>query len=54
MYKIHNNNQGEQIGVVYQKNNFKFYVPNDENNSEYQRYLEWLAEGNEPLPADEQ
>jgi hypothetical protein len=26
----------------------------DHNNSdEYQEYLAWLAEGNEPLPADE-
>lgn len=22
-------------------------------NSDYQEYLKWLAEGNEPLPADE-
>ena len=25
----------------------------DENNPDYQAYLAWLAEGNEPLPADE-
>jgi hypothetical protein len=24
----------------------------DESSSDYQRYLAWLAEGNEPLPAD--
>jgi len=23
-----------------------------ENNTDYQAYLAWLAEGNEPLPAD--
>jgi hypothetical protein len=25
----------------------------DENNPDYQAYLKWLEEGNEPLPADE-
>ena len=29
------------------------YVPVSEDNRDYQEYLEWLAEGNEPLPADE-
>ena len=23
-------------------------VPNDENNTDYQKYLEWVAEGNTP------
>lgn len=26
------------------------YIPMDETNSDYQSYLEWCAEGNEPLP----
>jgi hypothetical protein len=29
-------------------------IPKDPENMDYQRYLEWLAEGNEPLPADEE
>lgn len=29
------------------------YIPMSEENADYKKYLEWLAEGNEPLPADE-
>jgi hypothetical protein len=28
-------------------------IPFDTGNTDYQAYLAWLAEGNEPLPADE-
>lgn len=28
------------------------FIPFDESNTDYQQYLEWLAEGNQPLPAD--
>ena len=30
------------------------WIPTDPSNSDYQKYLEWLSEGNEPLPADKE
>jgi hypothetical protein len=29
------------------------FIPFDPANTDYQEYLEWLAEGNEPSPPDE-
>ena len=29
------------------------YIPFDPANTDYQAYLKWLDEGNEPLPPDE-
>ena len=29
------------------------FIPFDPANTDYQEYLEWLAEGNQPLPAEE-
>jgi hypothetical protein len=28
------------------------FIPFDPDNTDYAKYLEWLAEGNEPLPVD--
>ena len=30
-----------------------FVIPFDPANTDYQKYLKWLEEGNEPLPAEE-
>ena len=55
-YKLGNSLDNEnKITNVYLVSNEKMisYIPFDPANTEYQAYLEWLAEGNEPLPADE-
>ena len=30
------------------------FIPFDPANTDYQQYLKWLEEGNQPLPAEEQ
>ena len=51
MYKIILNFFGEQTNVLRLSDNAN--IPFDPNNTDYQAYLKWLAEGNEPLPPDE-
>jgi hypothetical protein len=46
---------GEIISVtVIDQDGKSFGIHFDESNTDYQAYLKWLSEGNEPLPADEQ
>ena len=51
MYKKSNNLNGEFVGII--KLDANLHIPSDEANTDYQEYLEWVAEGNEPEPADE-
>jgi len=53
MYKILDNDEtGLPRNVVLRVNDNTF-IPFDPDNVDYVAYLAWLAEGNEPLPADE-
>jgi hypothetical protein len=51
MYKQHKNDSGTVVSLLRSDG---WTVPIDPANTDYQEYLKWVAEGNQPLPADEQ
>ena len=52
-YQIINNLEGSIACIKGTKGINVLMIPLDPGNTDYQEYLAWLAEGNEPLPADE-
>lgn len=50
MYKLRNLSLGGQDVQRLADNAF---IPFDPANTDYQEFLRWKAEGNEPLPADD-
>ena len=52
MYKLVSDPKGNVSSVTRLSD--KAWIPFDEGNTDYQEYLEWLEEGNTPLPADEE
>ncbi len=48
-YKLHSTADQEFV-VDVERNAF---IPFDPANTDYQAYLQWIAEGNTPLPAEE-
>jgi hypothetical protein len=49
MYKLFNYN-GNTVSIIRVLDNIS--IPLVEDNTDYQAFLAWLAEGNTPLPAD--
>tara|TARA_R100000322_G_C5413076_1_gene184419 strand:- start:62 stop:223 length:162 start_codon:yes stop_codon:yes gene_type:complete len=49
-YKFFKNMAGtDNAGVIYKG---ELWIPLDPDNTDYQNYLEWVAEGNTADPAD--
>lgn len=51
MYKLKQNFTGGLDFVI--RTTDGAVIPFDEANTDYQAYLKWVAEGNTPLPADD-
>jgi hypothetical protein len=51
MYKLYKDMTSGWECVIRTSDNAS--IPTEPANTDYQAYLAWLAEGNEPLPADE-
>ena len=52
MYKLQKHIDGLIQPAVIREDGW--VIPFSPDNTDYQKYLEWLAEGNQPLPAEEQ
>jgi hypothetical protein len=50
-YKLQKNSLGDVVAVTIIGQNISIPLVND--NTDYQQYLKWVAEGNTPLPADQ-
>jgi len=52
-YKLVPNPIQTEAPIHVQRLSDNAFIPMDTDNTDYQAYLKWLEEGNEPLAADE-
>lgn len=52
MYQLLNDLKGAPRTDAIKRTSDGAFIPSDPANTDYQEYLKWLAEGNQPLPAD--
>jgi hypothetical protein len=53
MYKLKKPLFGEESSTIVKRLSDNAFIPFAPDNTDYQKYLEWLAEGNTPEPADQ-
>lgn len=52
MYRLKINKLDNEVCIIIREED-NANIPLDENNIDYQKYLEWVAQGNTPLPVEE-
>ena len=52
-YKLAKSSDGIESLCKVTEDQTIWWIPFDPDNTDYQEYLKWVAEGNQPLPADE-
>ena len=52
MYQLLPKYLGENLKIIKRISD-NIFIPFDPANTDYQKYLKWVAEGNTPEPADE-
>ncbi len=55
MYKLYKDQRSQEITSVFRTDDDGkiWSIPFAPDNTDYQAYLKWVSEGNEPLPAEE-
>jgi hypothetical protein len=54
MYKLIKDLLGNEKDNAIKRIADNIFIPFDPDNTDYQAYLKWVAEGNTPLPADKE